>query len=388
MSIYHRSPEDYTYTDPREYMTGKALPPGKDKDDQEYSRNVSFQKGYHELLDIVAGLQKDVTRINQCLTLPGAQEYIKNKDNWSAMEQDITGPNGKPDGIKEVLVFDSKGNLKVVNGYTLTQSTYPYRKYYRTKYPTAADRKHKPFGEFVDKIKEIGWDPNTQTYNYKYKINIPEFQGLQPEPSARAIFKSEIFQPQYEMYKLKMKQKGLDPMLMARVYNKCLSEAYGYFITGQVIGWHFQYLFRVNKEPTEKQVRKFKATDEFKKLCLEWVTRILSSRLDWSTVSLQVNWIIKWHVQQAPQGLGKDEYAPPPPDNHESRTRPQQQHPDVLNEFQERVNNEFTQARIQPPVVNQPPIVTEAQRQSSYFGEGDAENSIVPPGANDEDSDA
>ena len=66
-------------------------------------RRIGAKNGMPELINIVAGLQKDIKRINQCLTLPGAQQYVSNKPFWQAHEADITGPNGKPDGVKEVL---------------------------------------------------------------------------------------------------------------------------------------------------------------------------------------------------------------------------------------------------------------------------------------------
>ena len=77
--------------------------------------NVIIQ-GYAELCDIVADLQKDIKRVNQCLTLSGAQAYVDVKDkdgkpigkNWEAHEDDI----------KEVFVSDSKGNLKIIHGWT------------------------------------------------------------------------------------------------------------------------------------------------------------------------------------------------------------------------------------------------------------------------------
>ena len=110
-----------------------------------------------ELVNIVAGLQKDVKRISACLTKLGAQDYIaKNKKNgWYAWEGDITGPGGVPDGIPEVLVSDSKGNIKIVNGYTLTKSTYPQRKLYRSMYPTAKERKDNPYIQFRKQLRKL-----------------------------------------------------------------------------------------------------------------------------------------------------------------------------------------------------------------------------------------
>lgn len=113
-------------------LKGKSLGDGVNKKGEAYRRNVNFQPGYEQLLQIVGGLQKKVDRINQCITLEGAQEYASKRKNWSAHEADITGPNGKPDGIKEVFVCDAKGNLKVINGMGLSKTDYPYRKAYRT----------------------------------------------------------------------------------------------------------------------------------------------------------------------------------------------------------------------------------------------------------------
>ena len=81
-------------------------------------RNPQVQHYIYELVNIVAGLQKDVKRINACLTKQGADEYIakNNKHGWYAWEGDITGPNAVPDGINEIIVTDSKGNIKIVNG--------------------------------------------------------------------------------------------------------------------------------------------------------------------------------------------------------------------------------------------------------------------------------
>ena len=80
-------------------------------------RKPHAQPGMSELVNIVADLQKDVERINACLTKQGAQDYIaRNKKNsWCAWKGDITGPGGAPDGIPEVIVTDSKGNIKIVN---------------------------------------------------------------------------------------------------------------------------------------------------------------------------------------------------------------------------------------------------------------------------------
>ena len=61
-------------------IEGRQLPSGTDKKGKIYSRSLSFQPGYKDLVNIVAGLQKDVKKINQCLTLEGAQAYVNAVD--------------------------------------------------------------------------------------------------------------------------------------------------------------------------------------------------------------------------------------------------------------------------------------------------------------------
>ena len=58
------------------------LSQGRNKRGQVYNRQIQFQPGMEELVKVVAGLQKDVKRINNAITLQGAQNYIQNKPNW------------------------------------------------------------------------------------------------------------------------------------------------------------------------------------------------------------------------------------------------------------------------------------------------------------------
>ena len=98
---------------------------GHNKKGEEYDRKLGAKNGMAELVNIVAGLQKDVKRINDCLTLNGARAYAAKKGpNWQAHEADITGPHGKPDGFKEVFVTDANGNIKVMLIEMVIQSNF------------------------------------------------------------------------------------------------------------------------------------------------------------------------------------------------------------------------------------------------------------------------
>ena len=214
-------------------LRGKQLEDGVGKTGK-YQRKVEFAPGYEELAKVVAGLGKEIKRINQCLTLEGAQEYASKRKNWQADEADITGPRGLPDGIKEVYVTDSKGRVKVINGHGLAKSEYPVRKAYRTKYDTPKKRSEKQGGKsyttFLNELHELaeGWDEHGDPH---YVMDAAkdigaEFANLQPEIKAKDVYKRFLFQPVYAAIKEDLKSDGVPPMTMAQIFNKSLSEAY------------------------------------------------------------------------------------------------------------------------------------------------------------------
>ena len=168
-------------------------------------RQPHTQPGMSELVNIVAGLQKDVKRINACLTKLGAQDYIaKNKKNgWYAWEGDIIGPGGKPDGIPEVIVSDSKGNIKIVNGYTLTKSTYTQRKLYRSMYPTVEDRKANPYTQFRKQLRRLTPVEGQPAYVMEGTDDYAElYRATHPTtPDPKQLFKQEIFDLLYNNFK-------------------------------------------------------------------------------------------------------------------------------------------------------------------------------------------
>ena len=246
-----------------------------------YNRSVQLQPGMDDLVDIVAGLQKDVKRINEALTLKGAREYArKHGSNWSAHEEDITGPNGKPDGIKEVFVCDSKGNVKVINGYGLSKTSYPLRKLYRTMAPTKDERKQYSYGRFLEQLKEINNNRN-ENGEYQYTLDLTTVPHLQNHPrriaefanvrkpnttiKPREFFKQYAFEPVYQGEKEALKE-AFHPMEMAQIYNKALSKAYNQFIRDPVLVSRFDVDLNT---ATSSQINKITKTAEFKSSAAE-----------------------------------------------------------------------------------------------------------------------
>lgn len=221
-----------------EKLTGQELQPGhKIKTGAQYQRHVKYDPGMKELTQIVAGLYKDVKRINKCITLQGAQNYIKNKPNWEAKEDDITGPNGKPDGIKEVFVTDGRGKVKVINGYGLEKSKYPLRKAYRTKFPTKESRLGDgKFSKFMDDVKKTEFDEEEENLYYTTPLVDlgEEFAKVQGNIKPKEVFKQHLFKPTYDGIKTSLK-KAFPPMVMAQIYNKALAKSYDEIIKNPVI---------------------------------------------------------------------------------------------------------------------------------------------------------
>ena len=260
----------------RNNRQGQAVP---------YNRSVQLQPGMDDLVNIVAGLQKDVKRINEALTLKGAREYArKHGNNWSAHEEDITGPDGKPDGLKEVFVCDSKGNVKVINGYGLTKTTYPLRKLYRTMAPTKQERHDYSYSHFLNQLKELNKERN-ENGEYQYSFDLSNAPHLENHPhriaqfanvrkptttiKPRDFFKQYAFDAAYEAEKESLKE-AFQPMEMAQIYNKALSKSYNLFIRDPVLASRF------NVDPnaaTPTQINKITKTSEFKAAAAERIDR-------------------------------------------------------------------------------------------------------------------
>ena len=274
-------------------LLNRDLGKGKNKKNEEYDRKFSLQPGYDELIHIVAGLQKDVKKINQCITLDGAKEYASKRKNWTAHEEDITGPHGKPDGINEVFVCDAKGNLKVINGVGLEKSQYPYRKAYRTMKPTKDERKEYPYVRFMNDYSQIheGFDDKGMPY-YEHNMGDDigdEFRNVQPTITVKALYKQFIFAPVYEEVKAAIKESVGEPMKMAQVYNKALAIAFNRHIKLPVLT---QLMGKDPLTAKEKEVNKFMRSVQYKNNLQATISELFSSNESIQICQTEVDQII------------------------------------------------------------------------------------------------
>ncbi len=217
------------------YGTTITLPQRIDKKGVSYDRTIQYSPGMKELTDIVAKLNKDVRKINECITLAGAESYAKKKGkNWSAFAADVTGPKGMKDGIEEIFVADSRGNVRVVNGVGLTKSDYPMRKAYRTVFPTKTQRKEKgnDYQTFRAESNEVSEERDALGH-WQYHRDLaniaPEFKVLKKKITPKTVFKQALFKPVYDGAK-EMYGEVLKAMYMAQLFNISLNLAYKEFV--------------------------------------------------------------------------------------------------------------------------------------------------------------
>ena len=179
---------------------GNALPtPGRNKNGELYQRYFDYGPGGQELMYLAAGLRKDLRKIPGTQTLRGAKQWIDRtgKKNWEAIESDFTGPEFKPDGIPEVVVTDGKGRVKVVNGYALKNSDYPWRKAYYTEYDTKEKQMATPYSEFRRLGGKVKMQPDANG-NYLYDLDLPLIRN---EITPRTLYRQLFFAPTYRLFK-------------------------------------------------------------------------------------------------------------------------------------------------------------------------------------------
>ncbi|KAI5535061.1 hypothetical protein TVAGG3_0406600 [Trichomonas vaginalis G3] len=244
--------------------------------------------GMKELVHIVAGLQKDVKQMRNVLTLPEAQAYAKRHGpNWEAHEADITGPNGKPDGINEVFVTDGQGNIKVINGYKLTISDYPKRKAYNERYPMQFDEngkavkqyigegengpinsyRHNPYSYFNEELNAIEEGPDgLPRYSNQFD---GQYANIRPEISAKKFFKVALFDPVFANVKDELKQQ-FQPIIVARIASGALSQAFKDLIKKPL----YQQRGLTYDLVKESDKRKFEKSDDYKNAINEYIRSI------------------------------------------------------------------------------------------------------------------
>ena len=270
---------------------------GEDSKGNKYQRYFDYGPGGQELMYLAAGLRKDLRRIPGTQTKAGAQAWIaKNKKkNWSALEEDFTGPENKPDGIKEVVITDAKGRVKVVNGYALKNSDYPWRKAYYTKYPERQAQRENPFAEFKYQGMMPGFDPN-ENGTYGYMMNLPK--GMRPNITPRTMYRKRIFTPSYKLFQDILDEIKWSAMDKARLSGDIFKACYESIIVKPAVGDRLGYSAAQMQVLEEKQYKKLLHKDEFKDVVRAELNKYLVSADGYSELLLKTVWLIVHSLEE------------------------------------------------------------------------------------------
>ena len=255
----------YNYID---QLRGFKLSPGVGKDGRTpYTRSINYGPGAKELVRLAAGLQKSMKQVNGTQTHEGAVNWVKKYKkgkNWEAFEADITGPNGKPDGIQEVIITDAKGNVKIINGYTLGASQYPWRAAYYTDHPTKEDQREHPFMQYK-KVKMMTKDEPDENGNYQYRFPMPEnYQNVRNKISPSKQFRQVVFTKIYNQFKDEIKAKGYDALGKSQLSARIFSYVFKILFEIPAICKLYNVAPENVRTTSEKDYKKYKNKDETK----------------------------------------------------------------------------------------------------------------------------
>lgn len=110
------------------------------------SKNPTAMNHLYQIVG-TSNLKQDIKRIKGAQTLEGANKWItsnKKEGLYRAVAEDIDN-----DGINDILIRDVKGNLVVVNGYTVRKSDYPYRQMFYNL-PEDERKEYKGYKEYIN----------------------------------------------------------------------------------------------------------------------------------------------------------------------------------------------------------------------------------------------
>ena len=198
------------------------------------------------LLYIVLDMNKDIKRINSCLTKEGAMEYLEknHKNNWLVHELN-----------NNLYITDSNNYLRFINGYCLVESEYMMKKAYYTENPTVQERgEGNTFNKWKSKMNKLNVtrDDNNavqQITPQKHLIN-SKFDYLFDKITAKKLFAQQLFEPIY--YHI-LEGKPLDNVAKASLYTYALNICYKSLVLDNVIkDPNFNLYSKANKRAIKK----------------------------------------------------------------------------------------------------------------------------------------
>ena len=102
---------------------------------------------YDNLINIILNAKKDIKFHPSCITKEGAERYAKTRGLRVKKESEDLNH----DGIEDIVVYNKAGKPIMINGYTFSQSEFPYKQDYYKQKP--ADRANQGgYKGFLNKI--------------------------------------------------------------------------------------------------------------------------------------------------------------------------------------------------------------------------------------------
>lgn len=264
---------------------------GEDSKGRKYQQYFDYGPGGQELMYLAGGLRKDLRRIPGTQTLDGAKAWIQRtgKKNWRALEHDFTGPDMKPDGLDEVVITDGKGRVKVVNGYALKTSDYPWRKMYYKAYPDKEEQRKNPFSEF----KYLGMMPSIEPNSkgeYEYEMELAP--GMRPNITPRTQYRKLIFTPSYKLFKGFTDTINWSAMDKARLSTTVFTACYETIIVKPAVGKKANIPELKMRELKEKQYKKLLGKEVVKDAVRAELNEYLESSDGAAELLLKTVWMI------------------------------------------------------------------------------------------------
>ena len=155
--------------------------------------------GMNELQNIVLTMNQDIKQIKDAQSLAGARAWVQKHgpELYHVEDVDVNGDN-----IPDIIVRNKDNVPVIVNGYTTSESTYPYRYSYYTEFPTAKERKEarEAGNTFREYVKGM-YNPQYDEYRMKIqrdKQGNPVFanqQGLEFETKIKNSGYTKIMRP-------------------------------------------------------------------------------------------------------------------------------------------------------------------------------------------------
>lgn len=281
----------------KERELGDGVRYGPDNAKITYSRKLNYEPGYYDLTRIVAGLGKGVKQYRNLSTLEEAQAYVTAKDrkgnlirpNWEAIETDITGPNGTPDGVPEVLITDSKGSVKMVNGYGLKESDYPWRRAYKITAPDDMKLKEWRYHAYdmdVDKDGNAYYVNDLNDYSHDVDengvayLNDVRRSKINPKQLFIRLIIKEIWDGFKESIAEWRIQNDFTGLVCAQMCSNITNLLFDGYIKNPIICEEFNSEFldpiEVMSRDERKSLNKFKNSDKYKTLLMKRATDFIN----------------------------------------------------------------------------------------------------------------